>query len=377
MKVPLAAPDISPLEYQAVLRVLKTGRLALGSYATRFEKSLARLVHRRYAVTTCSGTAALHLAVRLLDLKPGDEVITTPFSFCASSNCLLYEGVKPVFVDIDPVTLCLNPAKIESAITRRTRAILGVDIFGHPADWLNLTTIARRHHLYLIEDACEALGSALRTPQGEKPCGAFGTVATFAFYPNKQITTGEGGMLLTDNYRLSQLARSLTNQGRNPRNGKWLNHIRLGYNYRLDEMSAALGWTQLRRLKVILRRRRRVARLYDRLLSSIPQVQTPTFAAGALVEWFVYCIRLDPAIRREKVLTYLQAKGIGCAPYFPPIHLLPFYRSRFGYKPGDFPITEEIARHTLALPFSSQLRTEQIYYIVDCLQKALKQKEVK
>lgn len=376
MKIPLAAPDLGPLEQRTVLRVLKTGRLALGSYATRFEKGLARLSYRRYGVVTSSGTAALHLAVRLLGLKPGDEVITTPFSFCASANCLLYEGAKPVFVDIDPVTLCLDPAKVASAITRRTRAILGVDIFGHPADWLRLTTIARRHHLALIEDACEALGSALRTPQGKKPCGGFGTIATFAFYPNKQITTGEGGMLLTDNYRLSQLARSLTNQGRNPRNGKWLNHIRLGYNYRLDEMSAALGWAQLRRLKAILQRRRRVAELYNRLLATIPEVQTPTAAPGAVVEWFVYCIRLAPSVNREKILTRLTAQGIGCAPYFPPIHLLPFYRRRFGYKPGDFPITEEIARRTLALPFYSKLRAKQVYYIVDCLQKALKQKEV-
>lgn len=376
MKIPLAAPDLGPLEQRTVLRVLKTDRLALGSYATRFEKSLARLTHRRYGVVTSSGTTALHLAVRLLGLKPGDEVITTPFSFCASANCLLYEGVKPVFVDIDPVTLCLDPTKVASAITRRTRAILGVDIFGHPADWLRLTAIARRHHLALIEDACEALGSTLRTPQGKKPCGAFGTITTFAFYPNKQITTGEGGMLLTDNYRLSQLARSLANQGRNPQNGKWLNHIRLGYNYRLDEMSAALGWAQLRRLKAILQRRRRVAELYNRLLAPIPEVQTPTVAPGAVVEWFVYCIRLAPSVNREKILTRLPAQGIGCAPYFPPIHLLPFYRRRFGYKPGDFPITEEIARRTLALPFYSKLRAKQVYYIVDCLQKALKQKEV-
>lgn len=376
MKIPIAAPDLGPLEQRVVLKVLKTGRLALGSYATRFEKKLARLAHRRYGVATSSGTAALHLAVRLLCLKPGDEVITTPFSFCASANCLLYEGIKPVFVDIDPVTLCLDPARVESAITRRTRAILGVDIFGHPADWLSLTAIARSHRLHLIEDACEALGSTISTREGKKPCGVFGTVATFAFYPNKQITTGEGGMLLTDNCRLSQLARSLTNQGRNPRNGKWLNHIRLGYNYRLDEMSAALGWAQLRRLNVILQRRRRVARLYDRLLASIPEVQIPIAAPGAVVQWFVYCIRLAPSINREKILTRLQAQGIGCAPYFPPIHLLPFYRRRFGYKPGAFPITEQIARQTLALPFFSKLTPRQVYYIVDCLHKALKQKEV-
>lgn len=376
MKIPLAAPDISSLERRAVQAVLKTGRLALGPYATRFEKHLARFVHRRYAVATSSGTAALHLAVRALGFKPGDEVITTPFSFCASANCLLYEGVKPVFVDIDPETLCIDPAKIESAITPRTRAILAVDIFGHPADWNRITDLARRHNLLLIEDACEALGSALRTPQGIKRCGAFGTIATFAFYPNKQITTGEGGMLLTDNRRLSQLCRSMTNQGRNDLNGKWLHHIRLGYNYRMDEMSAAVGYSQLRRLNIILMRRQRVARLYTQLLASIPEIETPTAAPGAFVHWFVFCIRLAPNINRKKIITRLEEQGIGCAPYFPPIHLLPFYRSRFGYKPGAFPVTEKIARQTLALPFYSKLKNEQIYFIVDCLQKALKHQEV-
>ncbi|MCL6465559.1 MAG: DegT/DnrJ/EryC1/StrS family aminotransferase [candidate division WOR-3 bacterium] len=376
MKIPLAAPDITTLEHRAIQAVLKTGRLALGSYATRFENKLARLVQRRYAVATNSGTAALHLAVRALGLKHGDEVITTPFSFCASANCLLYEGVKPVFVDIDPKTLCIDPAKIESAITPRTRAILAVDIFGHPANWNALTALARRHRLFLIEDACEALGSALRTPQGRKRCGTFGTISTFAFYPNKQITTGEGGMLLTNNYRLSQLCRSMTNQGRAGFNGKWLSHIRLGYNYRLDEMSAALGWVQLRRLPVILKRRRRVARLYTQLLASIPQIQTPSAAPGAFVQWFVYCIRLAPEINRDKIIAHLQNQGIGCAPYFPPIHLLPFYRSGFGYKPGAFPVTEKIARQTLALPFYSKLKAEQIYYIVSCLQKAIKQQGV-
>ncbi len=373
MKIPLAAPDITNLEIRTIARVLRSGRLALGPYATAFEKKLARVVHRRYAVALSSGTAGLHLAVRVLGLKPGDEVITTPFSFVASANCLLYEGIKPVFVDIDPQTLCLDPAKIEPAITPRTRAILAVDIFGHPADWLTIRRIARQHHLHLIEDACEALGSEIITPLHRYRCGEFGDIAVFAFYPNKQITTGEGGALVTDNRPIAELCRSLANQGRRARDGKWLEHIRLGYNYRMDELSAALGFIQLRRLATILRRREKVARLYHRYLQTIPEVQPPPAAPWAKVNWFVYCIRLAPGINRQKIIDYLNAQGIGCAPYFPPIHLLPFYR-QFGYRPGDFPITETVASTTLALPFSARMKEKEICFCVEQLKKAIKQR---
>ncbi len=373
MKIPLAFPDITNLEIRTITRVLRSGRLALGSYATRFENKLARLVRRRYAVVLCSGTAGLHLAIRALGLKNGDEVITTPFSFVASANCLLYEGIKPVFVDIDPQTLCLDPAKIEGAITNRTRAILAVDIFGHPADWRRIHRIARQHRLKLIEDACEALGSEIITPQRRYRCGEFGDVAIFAFYPNKQITTGEGGALVTNNLRLAQLCRSLANQGRRARGGKWLEHIRLGYNYRMDELSAALGFIQLKRLPTILRRRARVAHLYQRYLKAVPEVQPPLAAPWAKVQWFVYCIRLAPGVNRERVISYLTAQGIGCAPYFPSIHLLPFYR-QFGYRPGDFPVTEAVSRSTIALPFSARLKEKEICFCVKQLAQAIKQR---
>ncbi len=372
MKIPLAAADIGPLERRAIIAVLKRGRLALGSAARRFETALATYVGRKFGVAVSSGTTALHLAVRAIGLKAGDEVITTPFSFVASANCLLYERVKPVFVDINPVTLCIDSAAVESTITHRTRAILAVDVFGHPADWPTLIAIARRHRLQLIEDACEALGSEVLLSTGKRRCGSFGTVAVFAFYPNKQITTGEGGMLVTDSVRIADSCRSMANQGRRSHNGRWLQHIRLGYNYRLDELSAALGLAQLRRLRQILHRRNLVARLYDRLLADIPEIQPPTASPGTRVHWFVYCIRLAPGINRDRVLQCLRNYGVECANYFPPIHLLPFYRAQFGFRPGDFPVTEDVARRTVALPFSSKLKEEQVFYVIECLKKTLR-----
>ncbi|MBU4205070.1 DegT/DnrJ/EryC1/StrS aminotransferase family protein, partial [Patescibacteria group bacterium] len=247
-KIPLSKPDIKESDKKEVLKVLKTDFLSLGPKLKKFEKEIAKFAGVKYAVGVNSGTAALHLIVRALGLKEGDEVITTSFSFISSSNCILYEGANPVFIDIDEKTFNIDVKKIEEKITKKTKAILAVDVFGKPAEWNALTKIAKKHNLFLIEDSAEALGSEF----GGKKCGSFGNAAIFSFYPNKQITIGEGGMVLTHNKEIADLCRSMANQGRRVSNGEWLEHVRLGYNYRLDEMSAALGLSQLKRIKEII-----------------------------------------------------------------------------------------------------------------------------
>jgi perosamine synthetase len=297
----------------------------------------------------------------------GDGVITTPFSFVASANCILYERARPVFVDIDPQTLNINPALIEAAITPRTRAILPVDVFGQPADYDALAEISERFGLIVIEDACEAIGAEYK---GRK-AGTLGDVAIFAFYPNKQMTTGEGGIIVTDRAEWDRLFRSLRNQGRDD-SGTWLNHVRLGYNYRLDEMSAALGASQLARLEGLLQKRERVAQMYNERLCEVEGVTIPHIAPTTTrMSWFVYVVRLAPEIDRNAVMARLQAQGIACRPYFTPIHLQPLYVERFGYGLGDFPVTEAVAQSTLALPFHSNLSGETIDLVCDHLQRAM------
>jgi perosamine synthetase len=343
--------------------------------AGEFEKAVADYVGVRYAVAVSSGTAGLHLVVRALGLGPGDEVITTPFSFIASANCLLYERVRPVFADVDRKTLCLDPTEVERRITRRTRAILAVDVFGHPADWPALERIARRHRLRLIEDSCEALGSGLRHPPSAlRRCGSFGDAAVFAFYPNKQITSGEGGMVVTNNRRLADACRSMANQGRRISGGAWLEHVRLGYNYRLDELSAALGLAQLRRARTILARRRRVAARYDRLLAGIDGLLLPHCAPAAVPSPFVYVVRLGPDRTRrdrDRMLARLRRAGIECGDYFHPIHLQPFYR-RLGFRRGICPVAESAGDRTIALPFHSRLSGRDARRVAAALREVLK-----
>lgn len=364
--IPLSGIDIGPAERRAVLSVLASRRLALGPAAAGFERLMARRAGRRYAVAVSSGTAGLHLVVRALGVGPGDEVVTTPFSFVASANCALYEGAAPVFADVDADTLCIDPAAAERAVTRRTRAIVGVDVFGHPADWPGLARVARRHRLALVEDSCEALGARL----GPRPCGSFGAAAVFAFYPNKQMTTGEGGMVVTDSRRIAGQCRSEANQGRRLGGGAWLEHVRLGFNYRLDELSCALGLTQLLRLDGILARRRRVAGQYQQLLAGSRRLRTPFVAPGA--EWspFVYVVRLADEFERrdrDRVLARLRGQGIECGDYFRPIHLQPFYRRRFGYGPGDFPRAEAAGDRTIALPFFGRMTGAQVRQVAAAL----------
>ena len=364
--IPLAKPDLGARELELVTQVLGSDVLAMGSFAERFEAGIATLANRREGIACSSGTAGLHLGVRALEIGEGDEVITTPFSFVASANCLLYERAVPRFVDIEVDSLGLDPGLVEDAATTRTRAILPVHVFGRPCRIDALGSIARQHGWSIIEDACEGLGSSV----GGRPLGSFGDVAVFAFYPNKQITTGEGGMVVTDDAALAETMRSLRNQGRDA-DGTWLRHVRLGYNYRLDELSAAVGVAQIERLEELRRGRTRVAAAYERALGGLDWVTLPRGAAGESIDWFVYVVRLHPDVDRDGLVGKLAALGVATRPYFSPIHLQPFYRSAFGFKPGDFPVTERVAASTLALPFSSRLSEADVLYVADALREAV------
>lgn len=361
-EIPLSRPDVGECEKNAVMAVLSSNWLSMGPAVEEFEKAMAKQVGVKYAVAVNSGTSALHLVVQGLGLREGDQVITTPFSFVASANCLLFEKAIPVFVDIDPNTLNIDCSLIKQKINSRTRAILPVHVFGHPADMDKISSIALDNKLYVIEDACEALGARYHG----KEAGSESDAGVFAFYPNKQITTGEGGIIVTNQRELAEFCISARNQGRDP-GGGWYEHCRLGYNYRMDEMSAALGCAQLYRLAEILSKRERVARYYTEKLKDVKGVQVPLVEPGIDMSWFVYVVRLDRGIERDMVLQELNRRGIGCRAYFQPIHLQPFYREKFGYKPGDFPITEDISARTLALPFYNNLTEQEIDHIVKAL----------
>jgi perosamine synthetase len=364
--IALARPDIGPREQELVRQVLESGTLALGPFAAAFESSVAALSGRRFGLATSSGTAGLHLSIRALGITDGDEVITTPFSFVASANCLLYERAIPRFVDIEDDRLGLDPDAARAAIGRRTRAVLPVHVFGRACRIAEISAIAREHGLAIVEDACEGLGSRV----GDRPLGGFGDLAVFAFYPNKQITTGEGGVVVTDDPDLARLIRSLRNQGRDD-DGTWLRHVRLGWNYRLDELSAAVGVAQLERLAELRASRRRVVAAYERALGRHDWVRLPSSSADEAVDWFVYVVRLDERIDRDRVITDLAGRGIPARPYFTPLHLQPLYRDEFGFRPGDFPVTERVAATTLALPYSSRLSDDEVTTVADALVAAV------
>jgi len=360
--IPLARPDVGERELELVTEVLRSDVLALGPFAPRFEAGIAALAGRREGVACSSGTAGLHLGVRALEIGEGDEVITTPFSFVASANCLLYERAVPCFVDIEEESLGLDPDLIGAAATTRTRAVLPVHVFGRPCRIEAIEAIARSRGWAIIEDSCEGLGSSV----GRRPLGSFGDVAVFAFYPNKQITTGEGGVVVTDDPAVADVMRSLRNQGRDT-DGTWLRHVRLGYNYRLDEMSAAVGVAQLERRPEMHAGRNQVAAAYERELGGRDWVRLPRTGAGEVVDWFVYVVRLHPEIDRDRVIGLLAERGVPARPYFSPLHLQPFYRATFGFKPGDFPVTERVAASTLALPFSPRLTDDEVAYVAEAL----------
>lgn len=391
-RVPMSFPDIGDTEVQAVVETLRTPTLSIGPRLAAFERSAAAVAGVEWGIGVNSGTSGLHLCVIAAGVGDGDLVITTPFSFIASANCVLYERGVPVFVDVDPVTGNIDPHLVASAVadlTRggaaadrwlppalrsarrsvgRLRALLPVHAFGQPADMDPLIDTARNYDLAIIEDACEAIGAAYK----ERPAGSLGDAAVFAFYPNKQVTTGEGGMIVTNREAWAHLFRSLRNQGRDVFDG-WLNHTRLGYNYRLDELSAALGLVQLQRLDEILAKRARVAAWYNERLAGVEWIETPRIAPTTThMSWFVYVVRILPPAQRDAVVRLLAECGIPSRPYFTPIHLQPFYRERFGYRGGEFPVTEHMGLVSLALPFSSVMTEAQVDAVCEALCDAVR-----
>ena len=370
-EIPLSMPDITDSEIAMVERALRSGRLSIGPMAEAFEAAVAARVGKRYAVSCSSGTAGLHMVLLAMGVGPGDEVITTPFSFIASANCILYVGATPVFVDICPKTLNMDPNLVERAITPRTKCLLAVETFGNPAYMNDYRAIAARHEIRMLEDCCEGLGGR----HDDKPIGSFGHAGVFGFYPNKQITTGEGGMVVTDDARLADLCRSYRNQGRavgaaGVATGSWLHHERLGYNYRLSEIHCALGLAQMRRLDHLLEQRQRVARLYIEKLLDHPEFILPTVDERTFMSWFVFVVRLAEhytSEERDRVVDGLRRHDIGSAPYFPCIHTQPFYKERFGFREGMFPIAERVSQRTLALPFFNRLNERDIDFVVQTL----------
>ncbi len=376
-EIPLSLPDISEVEEQLVLRTLRSGRLSIGPLVPEFEALVAARAGCRHAVAVSSGTCGLHLVMRSLNIGPGDEVITTPFSFIASANCILFVNAKPVFVDICPMSLNMDPARVEKAITPRTKAILAVETFGNTAHMDAYRAIANRHEIPLIEDSCEALGATLKG----RPAGSFGRAGVFGFYPNKQITTGEGGMVVTDDERLAEMCRSMRNQGRplgwqgapaagGAAAGSWLRHERLGYNYRLSEVNAAIGVGQMRRFDEILGKRQRVAQQYISRLGGNPALVVPTVDPDVVMSWFVFVVRLSTNYageERDAIIKGMRNHDIGASDYFPCIHLQPFYREQFGFEPGMFPIAESVSQRTLALPFHNNLTEREIDLVCQTL----------
>ena len=363
----LSAPWLDEREEELVVEVLRSGRLSLGPWIDRFEEEFATAVGAPYAAAVSSGTAGLHLLCVVAGIGPGDEVITSPYSFVASANCAIYEGAVPVFADIDPRTLNLDPAAVEAAITPRTKAIVAVDIFGYPSEVDELQAIAARHGLTLIDDSCEALGARYK----QRPLGAQGQDAVWAFYPNKQITTGEGGVVTTWSEQTWKLLKSLRNQGRAD-GGGWLDHARLGFNYRIDDIRAAIGIGQLEKLDRILAGRTEAAARYTELLADVDGLGLPcSDDADHQRSWFVYVIELPEGADRESVIRVLEDRGVGTARYLPCIHLQSYMRERYGFGEGLCPIAEEKSKRTLALPFHARLAAEDQAFVTDTLRHAI------
>jgi perosamine synthetase len=369
MCIYLSRPDITNKEIEAVCAVLRGSDLSLGPKLGQFEQAFADYIGVKHAVAVTNGTSGLFLSMMALGIGPGDEVITTPFTFVASATSIMMAGAKPVFVDIDPVSLNIDPAKIESAITEKTKAILPVEVFGNPAGFDKVCEIAQKHNLPIIEDSCEALGSALKG----KKAGTFGTMSVFGFYPNKQITTGEGGMILTDYDALADVCVSLRNQGRSKHAG-WLAHERLGYNYRISDINCALGIVQLSRIDEIMAKRRQVATWYREMLADDTRLIVPAEPVDCDLSWFVFVIRLGKgftAEQRDRILQQMQSRNIQVSNYFPPVHLMPFIAEKYGYKSGDFPITESASTRTIALPFHNHLTKDQVATVCNTLKQFL------
>jgi perosamine synthetase len=388
-KVPMSSPDLSEAERAAVAAVLQTPNLSMGREITAFEEAICEYTGARHAIGVSSGTSGLHLGVRAAGIGDGDLVITTPFSFVASANVMLFERAIPVFVDVDPITGNIDALKVREAVTEISqggaakekwlpprgvlanaplKGLLPVDVFGQPADWDHLRETANQFNLKLIEDSCEALGAEYKG----RPAGTLGDLGVFAFYPNKQITTGEGAMIVTDDDEAADLMRALRNQGRAP-GDTWLQHTHLGYNYRMDELSAALGRVQMGRLDEMLSQRQQVADWYAERLADVPVVELPQVVSSTTrVSWFVYVIRFAPEIDRDAAAAKLKENGIPCRPYFVPIHLQPYMAEKFGFQEGDFPVTEDLGRRGLAIPFSGVMTEAQVEMVCEEIRKVCK-----
>jgi perosamine synthetase len=361
--IPLARPLVGDREEQLVLDTLRSRRLSLGPRLPEFESALSDRLGRPTSAVS-SGTAGLHLAIRAAGVEAGDEVITTPFSFVASANCLLYEDAKPVFCDIDPRTLNADPVAAEAAVSDRTTGLLPVHIFGYPADMPAFERLASERGLWLVEDTCEALGA---THADGAYVGGRGNLAVFGFYPNKQLTTGEGGAVVCPDEATKQGIDSERNQGRAPDMG-WLDHDRLGFNYRLDDLSCALGIAQLERLDEMLAARARVAGLYNEALSGVEDLVLPCRNEGGdRRSWFVYVVQLPRGVDRDEAVVAMRARGVDTKPYLPAIHLMSFYRERLGHREGEFPVCEEVSRRSLALPFFPELSDGEVEQVVEAL----------
>jgi perosamine synthetase len=364
----MSSAELDEADIQGVVEVLRSGRLALGPMADEFERRVAEYVGVEHAVAASSGTTALHLIVKALGLGPKDEVLVPSFTFTATVNALLYERCAPRFVDIEPDTKNLDPADLERKITPRTKAVMVVDVFGHPAEWDEIRKVADKHRLKVIDDSCEALGAEYK---GAK-VGQFGNAAAFSFYPNKQMTLGEGGIVVTNNPEVARLARSLRNQGRSEM-GAWLFHERLGYNYRLAEMSAALGVSQFKRLESFLAKRQRVAEMYRERLRGLEWVQPPVVRPHVRMSWCLYVVTLAEDINRDLVMQAMQAEGVPTRGYFSPVHLQPYIREKWGCKEGDLPVTDSMGRRCVALPFFNGLTEAQVDRVVAALTQAVAQ----
>ncbi len=392
----MSSPDISEEDREAVRSVINTTYLSMGPWVDRFENAIRSVTGRKHAIAVNSGTAGLHLAIRAVGVQRGDIVITTPFSFVASTNAILFENALPVFVDVDPVTGNIDVEQLKQAVDDllaggdrarkwlprklpryfddagaeihpRLKALLPVDVFGQPADMDTVMSIAREHDLPVIEDSCEALGAIYKNI----PAGKQGDIGIFAFYPNKQITTGEGGMIVTDNDDYAACMQALRNQGRAP-GDNWLQHTLLGYNYRLDEMSSALGASQVKRLDSLLAARQNVADMYARHLGGIPGIEPlAVLPSTTRMSWFVYVVRVPRGVDRMAVADRLAGKGVPVRPYFLPIHLQPYMVERFGYRPGDYPVTEDLGERGLALPFSGVMKADQVELVCKALRESL------
>jgi dTDP-4-amino-4,6-dideoxygalactose transaminase len=384
----MSSPDLTSAEREAVAQVMLTPNLSMGPQIQTFEESFRQYTGLKYAIGVNSGTAGLHLCIHAAGIKDGDLVITTPFSFVASSNVILFERAIPIFVDVDPLTGNIDPRQVNEAVEDlltngkaaqrwlprtgvsgdvKLKALLPVDVLGQPADLDPILEIAQKHDLKVIEDSCEALGAEYHQRKAGTNCD----YGVFAFYPNKQITTGEGGVVVTNHEEGAKLMMALRNQGRAP-GDTWLQHTYMGYNYRLDEMSAALGVIQMARLDELLQKRENVAGWYAERLAEIPGIEPPIIAPSTTrSSWFVYVIRFAREINRDRIAQALDQEGIPARPYFLPIHLQPYMVSRFEYKEGDFPVTEDLGKRGLAIPFSGVMTESQVEVVCNTLHKII------